>query len=297
MSLIGGGLSAWGEDDMPDWYRKAAKSQGRFNTQLTDYARGQIGKGVTPYGGQITAGTNPLYEQMFSYFMPQPGPGGMPGQPGPPGQQPGFGSVIDRTLSMQPGEANMGRVEDYWNKAFYDPAMQRMQQDILPAIRESYAGMGGFDSGGRNRAEGKAWADMMGNLEATRAGLLQDEFWKQEGLVDRALQFAPQAFGVMGGVAEQKRGLEQAPLTDEYSKWMMSQPWNNPWLSMGGRGQYSAGRDGGNPYATNFGNALGQMGGTMLGSWMSDWLNRGRRNQTQPQGYTQGSMDPYSVYR
>lgn len=151
------------------------------------------------------------------------------------------GSVLSRAMSMKPlfGE-DPGAVEEYWRKSMVDPAMGVFKKQILPETREIYAGTGALSSGGRYRAETEAGSDLATQLGSMLAQALWGERTAARGekqsAMTRAMSAIPLGSGIMdqllrGGMVERETARE--PLTEEYNKWQMSQPWASPWLGMG----------------------------------------------------------------
>jgi len=191
--------------------------------EILKQVEGQVGKGIEPYPGTTVPGSNTLLDQLFSQA------GGYTGSP----LYTGSASVLERALGASP---DYGATRDFWTDAFLNPMMSQFKRDILPSIREQNIGQGTFRSGGRYRAETNAAGDLMTNLTGQLANLMYGE---RESTLNRAMEAVPQAQNLQGGAMNiltsgggLLRGFEQEGLAEDYSKWAMSQPYNNPWLQL-----------------------------------------------------------------
>jgi hypothetical protein len=154
-------------------------------------------------------------------------------------------STLSRILSGEPSfDTDLGKAEEYWDKAFYQPAKNRYQREMIPQLRENFAGFGGFRSSGREEAERRSLTDFLTNIEGQRAGLLWNELQAgrgaQESALERALQAVPTSMdygamplNMMRDAGQLQYQLEQAPLEEQYQNWLVSQPWNSPYMEMG----------------------------------------------------------------
>lgn len=171
-----------------------------------------IGGGVASYGGTTVPDQGPVMDQYMGSF-----------------DSPAFRKALSGASNW---ESDPAKVEDYWQKSFYQPAMNRFKSDILPQIRETENARGTLLSGGRHRAEVGAASNLATNLEAKRADLLMSERMQswiaQESAGDR--QFQAQGQVQAGGLLE--RAMAKEPLQEDYEQWQMRQPWANPWLNM-----------------------------------------------------------------
>lgn len=237
----------------------------------------QVGAGAEAYSGQMTPGTNELLEQLI-------------GRAGGYVQSPlyqGSENVLSRILNANP---DYGATEDYWRKAFLDPAMSTFKKSVLPSIREGFVGKGAFLSSGRDKAEADATSDLMTNLTGQLASLMYNE---KNDTLNRALTGVTSAQGLENNImnmlnvgGQLQRGMEGEKLAEDYSKWQYSQPYNNPWL------QYimpTVGTQTATPYVyqqspstagiltstalSTLGSGLSQGLGQGLGGWMTNYFS------------------------
>jgi len=206
-------------------------------------------------------------------------------------------TALSRALSGQPAwDTDLGKAEDYWNQAFYQPALNQYQRQTLPQIRENFAGFGGYRTSGREEAERRSLNDLITNLQGERAGLLWNEVQSgrqaQESALQRALQAVPtaQAYQLGGlntllGAGQTQYQLEQAPLEEQYQNWLYQQPYNNPYLQMA---QGTAGQQLNNPYVvqdtpwySNLGASLANAGQTAGGLYFGNLLSNQLNSQQQ----------------
>lgn len=176
--------------------------QGGLLEKLTGLLSGQIGQGVDPYGGQMTAGASPIQQQMF---------GGMENLMG--------GGVLEQIL----GKFDPTLATGAWEKGVKDPMMEMFTSEILPKILEPFAGSGSMKSGAAGRAAGKAGGTFATQLMSDLSNKLfqgeQAQLGRQAALPGMAMQ-----------AGQTQRGVEQDILGEGLQKWQMSQGYNNPWL-------------------------------------------------------------------
>lgn len=194
----------------------------------------QIGKGVEPYPGT----TVPSEEFMQDYYAGAEGFG----------EQPLYrkgGEAMEMGLSGKPvWDTDMDAAREYWKESFHDPAMTSFMKDVLPQLREDYAGTGAYDSGGRRRAETGAARRISTDLNAQ----LADIMWREqeagrlakERALERSLGTARQVPEYLGAPLAYKRdvgglrtGFEADRLTEGKEKWQTKQPYNSPYMDMG----------------------------------------------------------------
>lgn len=182
-----------------------------------------IGKGVEPYPGT----TVPSEQFLQDYYSGATGIGKDP-------LYAKAGLALEKGLAGAPDEA---AAKEHWEDVFYKPAMTRLKQDILPQLREDYAGLGGYDSGGRRRAETRA----AGRVATETSGQLADVLYKEkQQAIDRALEtarYVPEHLGVPLGykkdVGIMRTGFEGERLGEKKEKWQAKQPWASPYLRLG----------------------------------------------------------------
>lgn len=224
--------------------------QRKLLDQLTELLGGQLGQGIQPYMGQLTADLSPLQQSGISFFsnlLPTAqGLSAWNPQQGQAYLNQGAGALDTMLADFDPTSAR-----NYWNEAVKTPAMQTWQNDIVPQIMEKYAGQNAADSGAMRRAIANSAANMNTALNANLANLLfsgeQAQLGRQQQGINQALnmammpgQLAAQQ-GLMAGMGadlvRQMMGAggvesahQQQLLTDQYNKWMTEQAYNNPWL-------------------------------------------------------------------
>ena len=221
-SLLGSLFSSGGDDvdvktEMVDLL--TPKQQTVLN-KILNLVGGQIGQGVTPYKKPTVAGVSPLLEQ---YFQGVQDYGTSPLYTGGAG-------VLER--AMQPYDPTAAR--EYWETAFYDPAMRKFQLDVMPQLKEDIAGMGGYSSGGALTKTGRAYGDVYSGLTSQLANIL---YSGQQSALDRSMQAAGMApdyaaapLALLGEAGTQQRDIQNQLLQANYQKWLSKQAYNNPWL-------------------------------------------------------------------
>lgn len=231
--------------------------QGDLLDQLVKMLSGQLGQGITPYGGQRIAGVSPLQEMGFGLA---PGfAGGIGAGMG------GFADVLGQFDPMQGGQF-LGQAGELLGQATqpFDPqtildalapgrqlAQNVFQQETVPFLAERFGATSGA-SGSLNRALSEAGANLSLGLGAQAAPYL---FQGQQAQLGRQLQgagmagnlaqlpgaIAGQGMGLganaldliggltnLGGV---QRGISQQGLSAEQQKFNEAQAFANPWLN------------------------------------------------------------------
>jgi len=224
--------------------------QRKLLDQLTELLGDQLGQGIQPYMGQVTADLSPLQQSGISFFSNL-----LPTAQGLSAWNPQQGqaylnqgaSALDTMLAdFDPTSAR-----NYWNEAVKTPAMQTWQNDIVPQIMEKYAGQNAADSGAMRRAIANSAANMNTALNANLANLLfsgeQAQLGRQQQGINQAMNMAMmpgqlaaqqgQMAGMGADLVRQMMGAggvdsahQQQLLTDQYNKWATEQAYNNPWL-------------------------------------------------------------------
>jgi len=244
--FMGGGS----ETQMYDPY---AGDQRDFFNNWTNMVNDQIGRGVDPYTGQMTAGYSPLQQQGFNQAGQY---GNMVGQ----GQNLAQG-IMGGISPQMAGQAQQYGMQGLQNvMAPFNPAIagqglqagvqQAMSQtgDIRRALLEPYAGAGAADSGAAIRSLQRAGenvsmglgTDYMNKLFSGEQNALNRQLsgiGMSQGMAQLPSQLGMGAMGMAGnslnqylGMGAQQRGINQEMLNEPYQKWQMSQPWNNPYL-------------------------------------------------------------------
>lgn len=227
-------------------------------------------EGATPYSGTRVPGQNQLLSNYFSSA------GSVPTE----SLYSNAGNALNTAMSGQPlYGSDMNAAKDYWKSAYYDPAMDNFMKEMLPKLRESYAG-GTFDSGGRLRAEQNALADVATGLNSNLASIMYGEHQAGQNEKDLAANRAlgatsvAQQFGQVpfqAGAAQYE--YDKGPLEEDYQKWLMQQDWANPYITtaLGMTGVNAV-----SPYlsqdspstASSMGNWLGTNATNLMGSMM-----------------------------
>jgi len=189
--------------------------------------------------------------------------------------------VLENVLTASP---DYGATRDFWTDAIFNPAMSMFKKDVLPSIREGGVSQGNYLSSGRQRAETNAAGDLMTNLTGQLATLMYNE---KESTLDRALKGVPLSAGHMGSAMDVlrsagllERGMEGERLQEDYSKWSMEQPQNNPWLQMapqflGMQTSTPYVNQPGTPWYGQLGQTMNNIMGTGLGYGMGQQLGKG----------------------
>jgi len=212
----------------------------------------QMGRGITPYGGERVAGMAPLQEAAY----------GMAGgyAPGIEAGLQGFGQ-FDPSQGMGllgAGEqALQGAIQPFdptaatelWETAWKRPALETWREDVMPAIMEKGVRTAGTaESGPMRRELARSGETLTTNLSGRLANLLYSGQQAQLGrqiqgagmlgqmagipgqLAGQGLQMAGQGLGQMAGMGAEQRGIGQQFLGAEQARWTEAQPYMNPWL-------------------------------------------------------------------
>lgn len=194
--------------------------------KLSETVTEQIGEGVEAYPGTTVAEMSPLEKAMQGY-------GQAYGEDVLPSMQ--------RTgLNLLEGqEWQPERVEDRWQKSVFDPAMQKFESEIMPAISEKYAGSNALSSSGFNRAMAKSAEDMKTQTQSQLANMMfsswkdyQNRNLERQRLGQSMLGQTLAGAGSLQQMGQLPRGIEQAGLQEQAQQWMYEQPYQNPWLRM-----------------------------------------------------------------
>ncbi len=294
VSGIGGAL--FGSDPEVSTQRTPTmtKEQMEYIKKLSSLLTGQLGKGVEPYSGQISPGASPLQSQLFDMLE---------------GRQTGLVDILDQTghglLEQGQQPYDQAGAREYWQQAFVDPAKRTFFEDTLPGLDERYAGMGAMSGSGFERAIAQAAGRMDTNLGATLADILfQDKGRHDElGLMRTELGMGALGRGTTeldplmqaGGL---QRLIEEGHLGEEFQKWLMSQPYANPWLQQAGLPL------GVSPYQVSHVAQEGSPGllgsmmpgiGAGIGQGMGDWIG-GMFGEEETSGVSAGSTLNQSRY-
>ena len=228
--------------------------------QLAGQLSSQIGKGVTPYPGQIVPGASSLQQQGF----------GLAQGLGPMATGAGqfFGDTLGQVDPGMTGRA-MGTAEQTLQNVLqpFDPkmliesleparkfGMDVYKQDVMPAIAEKYFSGGEGGAGYRELARGGE--RLSSGLAAQLASYIYPASEAQKGReqigVGQAMQMAGMPgqiagqAGQVGGmgtdilsqmlnIGGQQRDITAQQMQEPYQKWQQAQPYNNPWLQYMGQ--------------------------------------------------------------
>jgi len=183
-----------------------------FTKQLNLLLSGITGGGGRAQGfqGDLTAGPSNLQNQSFSNISQLLGQGGI-------GQQ-GASAFSSAALS----DFDPASTEQFFNKSVVAPSQRRFEREILPGIREGFAGTG--DSGALNRALANAGVDLELGRQSTLADLL---FQGEQKQLDRQSSGGLQAILASLGLGQQaggtQRGIEQEGLSNTLNEFIRSQ--------------------------------------------------------------------------
>jgi len=212
--------------------------------ELTNLLKGQLGKGIEPYPGQLVPGPSDIQQQIFELA------GGDLG-----GLMKQGADYISQLMQQQ---FNPEEAQEYWRRAYVSPAERAWKETVVPEVMERYAGVNALDSGAARRALAKSWGDIQSQLNAELAKILWGEKQSLTQRQDTASQLGLNLLPQVMGIGEEQRGITQELMQEPYQKWQMSQAWSNPWL------QYLPVALGTNPYQINTYTTGG--GGGLFGS-------------------------------
>lgn len=227
-----------------------SKGQNDLLKQMTSLLSGQVGTGITGYGGQMVAPLNQYQQQgintgqmglgNFQNFLQGYNP--QQGQNYLNQAQPAMNSML---ANFDPAAATQ-----FWNQSLVNPAMRNFNQNILPSITERYA-RGGNDAGAFNRAVVRGGTDLSSGLNEQLGSLLysgqQAQLGRQQTGINQAMgmaqmpgQLAQQYGDFTGSVGNignqavqlggQNQNYQQQLLNAAYQQWQQQQGYNNPWL-------------------------------------------------------------------
>ncbi len=221
-AIFGGSES----ESKPTQTSRMTQEQEDLLKTLASQIEGQVGQGVESYPGTTVAGMSELEKAMQDYGQ-QYGQGVLP-------------SLQEKGLGLLEGqEWEPGRMEETWQKTVFDPAMQKFESEIIPAISEKYAGSGALSSSAFDRAMARSAEDMKTQTQSQLANMM---FKSWEDYQNRNLQRQQMGQSMLGQVlagagslqqmGQLPRSIEQAGLQEQASQWMYEQPYQNPWLRM-----------------------------------------------------------------
>ena len=198
-------------------------SQKELFEKLLAFAGDNTGTGLSPYGGELSAGASPLQNQSFDAINAMLSGGGILGQ--------GRDALSGLLSDFDPTEAL-----STWRATVGDPMMDAWQDEILPKIKEEFIALGAGSSGAANRAIAGSGEDLAESMGQNLARYLFDagEAHKnrQATAADEALSYAatPVQLGLSAGAAQ--RGISQDALSADYQEWLRTRAENNPALAL-----------------------------------------------------------------
>lgn len=208
------------------------------NDPMYKFYMSQLGESIEPYKGKLSAGASPLQQAAFSTI---------PGMAGTPSAQ--IRQVRADLLST--GEPSFKSGAEYYEKMYETgveaPELRKWKEETIPFLQHTY----GSHSGGSGEfidQLGDASVDLRTNLAGQKAEIslrgLEREQDELSAAADRSLTAIPisateetRPLRYALGAGSVERGITQDRLTGDFYKWMMHQPWANPWFStLGGGG-------------------------------------------------------------
>lgn len=197
---------------------------------LTGVLQGQIGRGITPYSGELVAGPSALQKEAFTAADSF----------GTDDAAVGRSRALADIVAGKPAyEASPEEYERIYREGVEAPAMRQWQQTVIPQILQQYGAAG--PSGAVVSGLGESGQTLATNLAAQRAQYrFQGEQDRQAALesaaqrrlagieTSRAESLAPIA--LKASLGDVQRGIAQEQNEGEYARWEMAQPWANPWL-------------------------------------------------------------------
>lgn len=196
------------------------QEQDQFLKSLLSNLQGVTGAGGRPqaFQGQLTAGPSALQQQLFGNVAQ------LGGQAGP------FNRGLE-ALQGQLADFDPASTQQFFSQAIEQPALRRFEEDILPAISESFAGTG--VSGALLRARQRAGTDLSESLNTNLANLLfsgeQAQLNRQGSALGTALGLPLQAGQQVGAT---QRGIEQQGLSAALNEFIRTQGGIDPLLQL-----------------------------------------------------------------
>lgn len=201
------------------------EQQALFNTLQQQATQGLTGGGNVNYPGQTYAPQN-QYETAYLQSTQLS-----------PDQVMTRENALKSILSGQPAySVDPTQRENYYQTAFYNPAMREYEQNILPQVMERASGAG-FHSSDTLNQMGKSSTDLATNLAAKRAELLWNDvqagYAAREQAANRQAALAGSPTNIMTGYTQQlgtagsyARAIENERLQGELSRWLSGETVN-----------------------------------------------------------------------
>jgi len=204
-------------------------SQELLWNNLVNLLNQNIGKGVTPYEGSTTAGTQPLQNLSFDMIqnllsqypgggssVPQTAQGGnvlsnilsnglKTDVSGAPTYAQGASTLDSLLQNFDPEQATK-----MWKSSYVDPAMKTWKEDIAPQIKESYIARNAQYSSAMPKALANSGEALAENLNSTLGNILYNSSEAQKNRqqtgVNQALQYAQLPLSLSESAANRQVG-------------------------------------------------------------------------------------------
>lgn len=175
-------------------------------SMLQDYLNQALKTGFPQYGGQFTAGMSPQEQQLMSMLFGSNGSGGA------------FGTAVG-ALSNIAQQDSLGRAQ-----MLLQPSRQRAIEEMTRQTRERMALGNNLFSTGAQEVEGRNVGGVMGQFDATLAGLMP----QLDSIRMGAAQAIPGLFAQGESIAGIPRGIQQNDLNARYQEFMRTNPAGGP---------------------------------------------------------------------
>lgn len=236
----------------PESVSRLLPGQRELLEAITGQLTPEVGRGITPYGGERVAGMAPLQESAYG-IAGDFAPGIQAGLQGfgqyDPAQGLGFLGQGAQALQGAAGPFDPAAATEFWETSMKRPALETWREDVMPSIMEKGVRTAGTaDSGPMQRELARSGQRLTTDLSAQLGNLLYSGQQAQLGrqmqgagmlgqmagipgqLAGQGLGMAGQGLGQMAGMGAEQRGIGQQFLGAEQQKWAEAQPWENPWL-------------------------------------------------------------------
>jgi len=118
---------------------------------------------------------------------------------------------------------NQGQANQWFNQSVTAPAMANWNENILPQIKEGFAGYNAAGSGGEQQAVAQAGTNLQTNLSGQQASFLNQS--QQEAIANLM-----KGTGLSTDITNQILQGGLAAGGTQYNIEQAAQPWSNPWL-------------------------------------------------------------------
>ena len=241
---------------------------------MRDFLLPRIGEGLERFPGEFIAPLTPEQERAREFLGDfQPGQFDTLSQ-----------TAIERALSGDPSfQLDPQTTERFFREAVEKPIFKTFEREIEPRIRSGFSGLGSTFGTRRGLAVQRALGDIGDTLasqlstaqfqnQRLQAGLAESAAERQIRGVGLAQQFEAQPIqraSQLFGAAEPFRQVEQQRLSAEFAEFLRTRPELSPTIPqalqfVSSPGQTAGGGGGGG--GSQFGGALGTLGGILLGN-------------------------------